>query len=265
MAIGLRRFSIAASIGSVLMLQAGASAHAAAYSSFDLTGPSENSTGTSQNHPQSRQFSGVGNVSGATIKAFGFYTRDDGSVHGPAGITKTADGLGVRGKLDNNNNAGGAIEDSGNRDWLVLSLPSPKWRPVAMTFGGLGDSSKYDVYGYNGELNAGDSTGFRNALRDGLFEKLVLGGGSASLSFLGVTTQQYLYIIIAPHDTNGDDLFDGEAEVDRFRVSGFTGSVDVLQSVQAVPLPATMPLLLIGLVGFGFMRGVPRVWPRHRV
>lgn len=184
-----------------------------------------------------------------------FYAFDFDKVNGTYGSASTPvvhvdDGIGVFSREEEANDISPLhpyapfVDSYTSIEYLVMQLPTAsEWTPIAASFEFL-NSQNFSIYGYN------DTT-------SGTF----LSSGAAFSAVLGDLE------LIGQEPTTSGDTFEFADGLGTFEFIVFTTTttsnndnrffVSSFEGVQAVPVPAALPLLLSGLGGFGligFMR-----------
>lgn len=227
-------------IAACALLFGAATAHAAT-TSFDFTGGANNAFANGDLSIPSVD-------GGVTFFAFDFDKRNNTWGSAPTPVAHTVDGVGVWSREEYANDQTHPLapytDSYTSLEYLVMRLPTASsWTPVSTSFTFL-NQQNFSIFGYN-DTTAGSflSTGaaFSTVLGDlELIGQQPTTTGNTFEFADGVSA--FEYIVFTTSSTNNND--------NRFFVSGFEG-------VQAVPVPAALPLLLSGLGGFGligFMR-----------
>jgi len=248
-----RRYAAAA----VFVFASGAAQ--AATTSFDFTDPVTTGaviTNTDTNGDTQRafangtlSFSEIGTTGGPQVTFYGFDLENGTWGSAPAPVVQTDDGIGVWAReeyaVDQDHPLAPYNDSYTSFDVLVMQLPDGNaWQPIAAEFEFI-NAQNFQILGYNDTSSGGFlSGGTAFAAAFAAAELNLIGedptnGGPTTFNFAStVSTFDYLFFATGTPGNNNNN---------RFKLAGFTGEI------QAVPLPAALPLLTAALAGFGLL------------
>jgi len=237
---------------------ASGAAHAAT-TVFDFTVPETSGaaiTNTDTNGQTQRafengtlSFSEVGTVGAPQVTFYGFDLENNVWGSAPAPVVQTDDGIGVWAReeyaIDQDHPLAPFNDSYTSFDVLVMQLPGGNaWQPIAAEFEFI-NAQNFQVLGYNDTSSGGFLSGgaafaaaFAAATLNLIGEDPTNGGLTTFNFASNVSTFEYLFFATGTPGNNNDN---------RFKLAGFTGQL------QAVPVPAALPLLAAALAGFGLL------------